>query len=264
LISRRSLLLTPLLLAAQTRRKAAVLLFGETLPPGVSEHCVIFPRAYACCPQPEPALRALEAGRFPHAIHGADFKNLLPAPPDNPVEVEEILAGRRRDTVLVFTMPCGDGRDTPFEPSVKVPLAICAPGLLEPRAASEILISTADLAPTLLGLCGLPVPDTVQGRDLSELLVKGKGDLPDSVYIEGGLGTKTEWRAVIRGYDKLVMDLDGTVTHLYNLAEDPEEQFDLVGDTSSLVNRDGLVALVEVWRRRLRDGMDASGLILRR
>jgi hypothetical protein len=45
---------------------------------------------------------------------------------------------------------------------------------------------------------------------------------------------------------------------------DPEEQFDLAGDTSSQVNRDGLAALVGVWRRRLCDGMDASGLILRR
>jgi arylsulfatase A-like enzyme len=150
--------------------------------------------------------------------------------------------------------------DSPFDKSVKVPLAIYAPGLLAPRTAEEILISTIDLAPTLLGLRGERVPRELQGRNLSGLLLGKTHEPPDSVYIEGGIGSGGEWRAVIRGYDKLVMDRNGEVTHLYNLADDPDEKTNLAQDSSSRLTRDGLAALIQTWKRKVGDGYDASGL----
>ena len=79
-------------------------------------------------------------------------------------------------------------------------------------------------------------------------------------YIEGGEGTGEEWRAVIRGYDKLVMDLHGDVKHLYNLAEDPMEAVDLAEEPSAQLTRDALVALIRVWQRTVNDGIDPYGL----
>lgn len=267
MITRRGFLLTPLVLAAQPRaRRIAVLPYGKTLPDGLLDQSVLFPRAYTCCTQPELARRSLEAGRFPHAIHDGEFKSVLPPLAEASVDVSAIIRGRDRSTILVYTDPAGDGMDTPFERSVKVPLAMCAPGLLPSRVAGEILISNVDLAPTLLGLCGLPVPESVQGRDLSDFLLGKPGktrDLPDSVYIEGGIGKKDEWRAVIRGFDKLVMDLNGNVTHQYNVAKDPDEEMNLAQESSAQLTRDALVALIRVWMRRLGDGIDPSGLKVR-
>jgi hypothetical protein len=251
LISRRGILLTPFVLAAQRQWKAAVI--QELLPQGLMEQSIIFPRAYTCCPRRELARESIRTGRFPHALHGDEFSSVLPAFDDDPVNAP-------RGMILAYVTPVGDGADTPFERSVKVPLAIFAPDLLEPRTAKEILISTADLAPTLLGLCGLAVPDSVQGRDLSGVLLGRKEDLPDSVYVEGGVGTGNEWRMVIRGFDKLVMDLSGNVTHLYNLAEDPGEQMNLAQDAAEQLKRDALIALARVWMRKLGDGIDPSGL----
>ena len=236
---RREFLLTPFALVAQTRPPADLL-----------ARCITFPRAYTCCPQPALARRALETGKFPHALaEGAARTISLDT-------LNLVLPGR----IAVFTSPAGDGMDSPFDKSVKVPLAIYAPGLLAPRTAEEILISTIDLAPTLLGLRGERVPRELQGRNLSGLLLGKTHEPPDSVYIEGGIGTGGEWRAVIRGYDKLVMDLNGEVTHLYNLADDPDEKTNLAQDSSSRLTRDALAALIQTWKRRVGDGYDASGL----
>jgi hypothetical protein len=239
-IGRREFLWTP---AAFFRQDAWV---AQALPPAnLRARCVVFPRAYTCCPQPALAARALETGIFPHALTRED-KSLVS------------LGGL--PGIEVFTSAIGDGTDSPFEKSVKVPLAIYAPGLLSPRTADEILISTVDLAPTLLGLRGRRIPERVQGRDLSGLLLGRNRRLPDAVYIEGGEGTGEEWRAVIRGYDKLVMDLHGEVMHLYNLAEDPMEAVDLAEEPSAQLTRDALVALIRVWQRSVNDGIDPYGL----
>jgi hypothetical protein len=98
-------------------------------------------------------------------------------------------------------------------------------------------------------------PTEVQGRNLAPLLRGEGGEPPDSVFVEGNT-----WRVLIRGYHKLVTDLTGTPEHLYNLASDPDEQSDLLRDPSSRLTLDGLVALTQVWMRRLGDGLDPSGL----
>src|SRR5579884_56 len=247
---RREFLLTPLVLAAQTGRRE-IALFTSPVPEGLRSQCVLFPRAYTCCPQPPAGRRALETSRFPHAARAGDPVLLaIRAEPFRPAP----------NLIAVFTSGAGDGADSPLESSLRVPLAIWAPGLLEPRVADEVLFSTVDLAPTMLALRGDPVPEGAQGRNLAALLLRRTRELPDSVYIEGGLGSVAEWRVVIRGFDKLVMDLSGNVTHLYNLAEDPEERANLVLDPNTQLTRDALVALARVWMRRLGDGIDPSGL----
>jgi hypothetical protein len=239
MIGRREFLLTPLALAAQT------------LPPDeILRECVVFPRAYTCCPQSELALRALQTGKFPHALQADDTAV---------IRLDE-LSRIQEGQPAVFTAATGDGADSSLEKSVKVPLAIWAPGLLEPRTAGEVLVSTIDLAPTLFGLRGEAIPEGLQGRDLSGLLTGKNRELPDSVFVEGGIGSGLEWRAVVRGFDKLVMDLNGTVTHLYNLAEDPDEKTNLVLDSSTQLTRDALVALARAWMRKTGDHIDASGL----
>ena len=126
-----------------------------------------------------------------------------------------------KDTVVCFTSDCGqqlgshglDGNGVPFEESVRVPLAIRYPAKLKPLARD--LASQVDIMPTLLALCGMEVPDGVQGQNLF-----GKTP-PELAYAEGKLGENDEWRMLVRGYDKLTATPKGEVTHLFNLAEDP-------------------------------------------
>jgi len=172
------------------------------------------------------------------------------------------------DTIVVFTSDHGDmlgshgleGANVPFEESVRVPLVVRYPRQIKAGGEHEFPLSNVDLMPTLLGLCGAPIPNDTQGQDLSTLLTTGQGAHPESVFCLGKLGAEAEWRMVVRGLDKLVVDRDMNVTHLYNLGSDPSEMENLVQDAAQELKRDALKALLKDWMRRTADRTDPSGL----
>lgn len=254
-MTRRTILLAPLALRAQATRPLVQIMWisGASVPEEFARESVVFPRAYTCCPAAGLGRRALETGRFPHAARADDpsLANLLGA------------ATSSSDVITVLTAESGNGEDSPFQRSILVPLAIRWPGRLKPRIADEVLISHADVLPTLLAWTGVAPPGGLQGRNLSAFIERGQGEVPDSVYSEGRLGLPGEWRAVIRGYDKFVIRPREEATRLYNLADDPGEQNDLAHDRDHELTRDSMLALAQQWMRKLGDGMDPSGLRLR-
>jgi arylsulfatase A-like enzyme len=200
----------------------------------------------------------------------ADFYGRCPA---RDREIGVVLAaldrpGMREDSIVVFVSDHGEqfgshgiqGDDVPYEESARIALAIRYPRAIPKGAANDMLVSQADIVPTLLSMCGLPVPGEIQGRDLAEQIFGQKGDRPDAVYAEGKLGDKDEWRMLVRGYDKIVTDLEGRATHLYNLSDDPDELNNLALVSAEQLKRDSLLAEQQVWMRRLGDRVDPSGL----
>lgn len=200
----------------------------------------------------------------------ADFYGRCPA---RDREIGVVLAaldrpGVAEDSIVVFASDHGEqfgshglqGDDLAFEESARIALAIRYPRAIPKGAASEMLVSQADIVPTLLSTCGVPVPGEMQGLDLSGQIFGQKTERPDAIYVEGKLGDKDEWRMLVHGYDKIVTDLDGHVTHLYNLADDPNELNDLAMVSSEQLKRDSLLAEQQVWMRRLGDRLDPSGL----
>jgi arylsulfatase A-like enzyme len=169
--------------------------------------------------------------------------------------------GAAQDTIVVFTSDSGqqagsqglDGDDVAFEESVRVPLAIRYPRALPQGTVSDLLVSHVDIMPTLLGLCGAPPPEGVQGHDLSELLSGRKGERPESVYAEGKIGQKDEWRTLVLGSDKIVVNGQAQPTHIYNLADDPYEMKNLVHEPAIQLKRDQLLAFFRESMRRLGD-----------
>ncbi len=176
--------------------------------------------------------------------------------------------GIATDTIVIFTSNHGEqfgshtgqGDDYVYEESIRIPLAIRYPRVLGGAAQNDMLVSQVDIMPTLLKWCGAAIPESVQGRDLSALLAGHPGERPDAVYAEGRLARKDEWRMLVRGYDKLVVDLEGTVTHLFNLADDPYELTNLASVSAQQLKRDSLLAIQHQWMKKLGDGVDASGL----
>jgi len=223
------------------------------VPEDFARESMVFPRAYTCCPAAGLAKKALETGRFPHAARPGDpsISSLLGT------------ATSSAESITVLTAESRNGEDSPDQRSVLVPLAIRWPGKLKPRMAGELLISHADVMPTLLAFLGIAQPEGLQGRDLSKLMQSGAGEVPDSVYAEGRLGLPGEWRMVVRGYDKLVLRPQEEATRLYNLADDPAEETDLAHDREHELTRDSMLALARQWMRKLGDGVDPSGLRLR-
>lgn len=176
--------------------------------------------------------------------------------------------GIAADTIVIFTSNHGEqfgshtgqGDDYVYEETIRMPLAIRYPRVLGGAAQNDMLVSQVDIMPTLLTWCGAATPQAVQGRDLSALLTGHPGERPDTVYAEGRLGRKDEWRMLVSGFDKLVVDMEGSVTHLFNLADDPYEMTNLANVSAQQLKRDSLLAIQRQWMKKLSDGVDASGL----
>lgn len=97
--------------------------------------------------------------------------------------------GIKDNTILVFTSDHGDmlesqwhcdapqrgaRKQVPFDESVLVPLLLRYPGRYGPRARTVSLpLTTPDIMPTLFAMTGTPVPETVEGTDLSPAIDSG-------------------------------------------------------------------------------------------
>ena len=86
-----------------------------------------------------------------------------------------------QETVFLFFSDHGDmlgsqGMDKkqkPYEESIRVPFLLRYPGMGADGRQLDALIDLPDIMPTLLGLCDLPIPSTVEGIDFSEYLQGG-------------------------------------------------------------------------------------------
>ncbi|MFQ5770859.1 MAG: sulfatase [bacterium] len=87
--------------------------------------------------------------------------------------------GLENDTILVFTSDHGDmlfsqgqqKKQRPWEESIRVPMLLCYPAAVGREGKTiDMPINTPDIMPTLLGLSGIEIPDTVEGKDFSNVL----------------------------------------------------------------------------------------------
>ena len=88
------------------------------------------------------------------------------------------------DTIVVYTSDQGfflgdhgwfDKR-LMYEESLSMPLLIRYPRAIAPGSTSDGIVVNVDFGPTLLDLCGLDIPEHVQGRSFAPIV---RGDIPD-------------------------------------------------------------------------------------
>lgn len=103
--------------------------------------------------------------------------------------------GLDKNTIVVFSSDHGetmcsqgvdDAKNSPYAESMNVPFLIRYPGHIAPRT-DDLLLSTPDIMPTLLGLCDLKIPQTVQGTGYAGLFT---GQIPQMKRPEGALYIK--------------------------------------------------------------------------
>jgi arylsulfatase len=125
-------------------------------------------------------------------------------------------------------MLCDKGRiqkSVFYEPSARVPLIIRAPNKARGAVCSG-LASIIDVYPTLLELAGCKTAPNGFGHSLLPALSEPSAQLRDAVFSEIDHPART----MIRDRrHKLVVDTQGTVLKLYDLAEDPREEVNLAG-----------------------------------
>ncbi|WP_419194089.1 sulfatase-like hydrolase/transferase [Novipirellula herctigrandis] len=164
-----------------------------------------------------------------------------------------------------------------YDEAMKQPLIVFDPRAPKSRRGSRVdaMVSSVDIAPTILSLAGLEVPPSMKGRDLGQLLAgtqdlskwrdtvlmenffiqellgKGrkKGVTPDAQNIEliankrsyRSRGVRTERYKYFAYFEH-----DPVIEELYDLKEDPHEQ-------DNLISNPEYAAVLEKLREKTRD-----------
>jgi len=177
--------------------------------------------------------------------------------------------GLADNTLVVFTSDHGDMHHShrlihkghPEDESLHVPLFMRMPGTIRAGQKIDTLACSIDLMPTMTRLCGLDAPTTCTGRDLSAAVDGGTAPDVESVYSEGRmqiLAPKGAWRSLVTPTHKLAINIEGKVTHLFDLEKDPYEMNNLSGErTHSAVEKE-LLAEMRRWAKETGDPYPAK------
>lgn len=164
--------------------------------------------------------------------------------------------GERDNTAIILT---GDNgyfygehglsveRRLPYEETLRMPLLLRWPGVVAPGSKVDALVSSVDLAPTMLAIAGVTPGPQVQGVSALPALTGGK--VRDVAYAEYNGDEVFDWvddsgyRAVRTERYKLIHWLQHPDRNeLYDLAADPLEQTNLYADPRFAKQRAALTA----------------------
>jgi len=164
--------------------------------------------------------------------------------------------GRAGDTILVFAgdngLAVGQhgllGKQNLYEHSARVPLIIAAPGAGKPGTRSASLACLYDVFPTVCGLAGVAVPETVESKGLGPVLADPSAAVRDAVF-----GAYRDLQRMVRaGRHKLIWYPKIGKWQLFDVEADPWEVEDLAG-------RPEHGALAAGLRRRLAEEQARAG-----
>ena len=160
--------------------------------------------------------------------------------------------GLADDTIVVFASDHGTQggahdvhpwqKKHPYEESIHIPGIVRYPGVIQPGTTSDELFAMPDFFPSLCGLADIPVPRTVEGRDLSDALrssapgAAGRATSSQEAvllmnfskyydWFEDG----SEWRGVRTADASYTEWLDGRAM-MFDLVNDPLQMHNLADD----------------------------------
>jgi uncharacterized sulfatase len=164
---------------------------------------------------------------------------------------------------LVTGMPPNTKRPNLFEESIRVPLLVRWPGVVQPGAAIAEPVSNVDTFASVLGMLNVPVPPGVkqEGTDFTPLLrgrkvawrdvTFGQYDLHSGALAYLRMARTDKWK-LVRHY--LTLELD----ELYNLEEDPGETRNLYYQPEHRAVRRQLQERLYAWQRAIDDPLLAA------
>ena len=174
--------------------------------------------------------------------------------------------GQADNTILIFSSDHGNMlgsqgkilKQKPWEESIRVPGIIRCPALIPSGRKIDELVAHVDFAPTLLSLCGLPVPSDMQGTDQSRVIAGKSGKGSDAAYFQIFIGSENPnnsphaWRA-IRTQRYMYARFESGGWLLYDLQKDPYELHNLINDSSTAAVRKDLDERLLAWMKRIGD-----------
>ena len=143
-------------------------------------------------------------------------------------------AGLDDSTIVIFTSDHGYhlgehdfwAKVSLHDESAAVPLIIRMPG--QKPAVCHSLVELLDLYPSLSNLCGLEVPERLQGKDISKMMVDPKVKVRKAAFSVNGKGfllREQDWAYIAYGKngkgDEELFDMKKDPKQFTNLAKDP-------------------------------------------
>jgi len=148
-------------------------------------------------------------------------------------------------TIVIYTSDHGEmfgsqGRVyklTFYEEAARIPFIVNWRGQIDRSSVSDVCLNTPDIAPTILGLLGLPVPAEMEGMDLSHAFLGKSGPEPEFAFLQGMGHTYrwingSEWRAIRDKQFTYARYLVDGSEHLYDNQNDPLQMKNLAVDPS--------------------------------
>lgn len=221
-------------------------------------------------PDTVPAYKAEQSRRY-----RAHYYGLVTCVDDQLGRLDAWLKARGiyENTAVIFVSDHGDMcgehgleyKSTYYESSAHVPLVIRWPEGIRKTRVEQMVDPSVDLFPTILTLCGAPIPEYAVGHSLLRAAQEGKDDtLEDTTYYEL-LKVSEEACAVLdvqerkryperglRSREWLYVEKCGVPNALFHLTEDPQEKFNRVFVPE-------LQETVERFRALLKEKMEQYG-----
>jgi arylsulfatase A-like enzyme len=142
-----------------------------------------------------------------------------------------------------------------YEESLKTPLIVRWPGVVEPGSVNSDMVSNLDFAETFLDVAGVAIPSDMQGRSLVPSL---GGETPSDWrtsfyyhYYEQGVHNVAPHEGVRTERHKLIHYYETDEWELFDLVTDPNEMRSVYGDEAYSETHDDLLAELERLKRDL-------------
>lgn len=146
-------------------------------------------------------------------------------------------SGQYENTTIFYFSDHGDffgshgkgGKSWAEEESSNIPLIISSPNQIKGGEISNKLFSGIDIAPTMLGMLGLPTPTEMSGMDLSHIVSGNIGQDREEVLIQldrnfyAANRINMRYRALVTERYKYIFKQKGKEEILYDLEQDPYE-----------------------------------------
>lgn len=152
--------------------------------------------------------------------------------------------GAATNTIFVFTSDHGEmlgsqgqppkQKQRPWDESILVPFLLRYPVAGADRGRKvKTPVTTPDILPTLLSLAGIQIPDTIEGEDLSRLVLKSEAGGDRAALFMNvspfGAGNRKGFRGIRTSRYTYVRDSDGPWL-MYDNQADPYQMKNLIGD----------------------------------
>ncbi len=209
---------------------------------------------------PDPDLQGKELDEWKFQRYIKDYLATIKSVDDNIGRVLDYLKENNleENTIVVYASDQGfflgehgfyDKRFM-YEESIRMPYIVCYPKQIKPNTVVDNVISNVDIAPTLLAMTNVDIPEDVQGRSFAENMISSTPeDWRQSMYyhyyeypfwhhVQPHFGIRTDRYKLIHFY----YDID--TWEFYDLKNDPKEM-------NNLVNSEEHAELIESFKKEL-------------